>query len=57
MKLSLIIIVMLLPALNGLAQESGIHFEHTLTFNQIQAKAKAEHKYVFVDCYASWCGP
>jgi len=48
---------MLLPALNGLAQESGIHFEHTLTFNQIQAKAKAEHKYVFVDCYASWCGP
>jgi thioredoxin-related protein len=40
-----------------LAQEKGIAFEHKLTWNDILQKAKSEHKYVFVDCYASWCGP
>jgi len=35
----------------------GIGFEETLSWSQIQAKAKAENKYIFVDCYATWCGP
>ncbi len=26
------------------------------TWDEIKAKAKAEHKYIFVDCYTSWCG-
>lgn len=28
-----------------------------LTFEKALEKAKAEKKYVFVDCYTSWCGP
>lgn len=39
------------------AQEPGIKFETNLTWKEIQAKAKAENKYIFVDCYASWCVP
>jgi thioredoxin-related protein len=35
----------------------GIRFEHGLSWSQIQQKAKAEGKYVFVDAYTTWCGP
>jgi len=35
----------------------GVHFEQGLTWQQIIAKAKAEHKMIFVDCYATWCVP
>jgi thiol-disulfide isomerase/thioredoxin len=39
------------------AQERGVHFEHALSWAQVQAKAKAENKYIFVDCFTTWCGP
>jgi len=35
----------------------GIHFENKLSWAQVLTKAKAEHKFIFLDCYASWCGP
>jgi len=35
----------------------GIQFIKGLTWEQILNKAKTEHKYIFVDCYATWCGP
>ncbi|MES2328195.1 MAG: thioredoxin fold domain-containing protein [Bacteroidota bacterium] len=38
-------------------QEKGIHFEQGLSWYQIQKKAKEENKYIFVDLYATWCGP
>jgi len=38
-------------------QAKGIHFETGLNWLQIRQKAFQEHKYIFVDCYASWCGP
>jgi len=40
-----------------LGQDKGIHFEQGLNWQQVQAKAKAAHQYIFVDCFASWCGP
>jgi thioredoxin-related protein/tetratricopeptide (TPR) repeat protein len=39
------------------AQDKGIHFQHGMTWKDIQAKAKAENKYVFVDGFTTWCGP
>ncbi|MDB5144544.1 MAG: hypothetical protein JWQ66_3257 [Mucilaginibacter sp.] len=39
------------------AQDTGVHFETNLSWQQLQEKAKSEHKYLFVDCDASWCGP
>jgi len=38
-------------------QAQGIKFEEGLTWNQVLQKAKAENKYIFVDCYATWCAP
>ena len=55
--------IMLLTALLAfigsvaLAQnDQGIKFEKG-TFAEILAKAKAQKKLVFIDVYASWCGP
>jgi thioredoxin-related protein len=42
---------------HGSAQEEGIQFESKLSWKEIQAKAKSEHKMIFMDCYATWCGP
>jgi thioredoxin-related protein len=35
----------------------GINFEQNLAWKQIQAKAKLENKYIFMDVFATWCGP
>lgn len=37
--------------------EIGVHFEHNLSWAAVQAKAKAENKYIFMDCFTTWCGP
>lgn len=49
-------LLFLLP-LFAVAQDKGIHFEHGLSWKEIQAKAKAENKYIFIDCFTTWCGP
>ena len=38
------------------AQEPGIRFE-TGNYSQALEKAKAEGKYLFIDCYTTWCVP
>ena len=36
----------------------GVKFEHkTSNWDSIVAKAKRENKYIFIDCYTTWCGP
>lgn len=34
-----------------------VTFTHELSWAQIQAKARQEHKYIFVDVYTTWCQP
>jgi thioredoxin-related protein len=50
------IILALLP-LFGISQETGIQFEHNLSWQQVLQKARTENKYILVDCYTTWCGP
>jgi thioredoxin-related protein len=52
----LILLLILLPFV-GLAQDKGTHFEHGLSWKQAKEKAKNENKYLFVDCFTTWCGP
>ena len=60
MKLRTIIaaIALALPLL-AFAQNAseGVQFIENQSFDQVLAKAKAEGKLVFIDCYTSWCGP
>ena len=49
--------VCILGPVSLLAQEKGIVFSQNLGWQEILQKAEKEHKYIFVDCYASWCGP
>jgi thiol-disulfide isomerase/thioredoxin len=41
----------------AVAQQNGIRFLTGLSWRQVLAKARTENKYIFVDCYATWCGP
>jgi len=41
----------------GTCQEKGLYFEQGLSWKKILKKAQAEHKNIFVDCSATWCGP
>jgi thiol-disulfide isomerase/thioredoxin len=51
------VLFMLLPFLAQAQTDTGVHFEHNLSWTAIQAKAKAENKYIFMDCFTTWCGP
>ncbi len=39
------------------AQEKGVNFQNNLTWAQVKEKAKKENKYIFADCYTTWCIP
>src|SRR5579859_1307517 len=39
------------------AQMAGINFQNNLSWSEVKQKAKKQHKLIFIDCYASWCGP
>jgi thioredoxin-related protein len=36
---------------------SAVNWSDGLTWTQLLHKAKKENKYIFVDCYATWCKP
>ncbi len=54
MKLSALSILLSLIVMSTLSGQ-GITFGHS--WEEAQAKAKKENKIIFVDGYASWCGP
>ncbi|WP_158085172.1 thioredoxin family protein [Niastella vici] len=36
---------------------NGVKFVKGLTWKEVLKKAKKEHKYIFIDCFTTWCGP
>lgn len=36
---------------------SGVRWTEGLNWQQVKEKAKMENKFIFFDCYATWCGP
>jgi thiol-disulfide isomerase/thioredoxin len=56
MKKTIMILLCVQVFLNHAHAEGGITFFNG-TFNEALTKAKAEKKLLFLDCYATWCGP
>jgi len=50
------VILILLP-LFSFSQDHGIKFRKDLKWQEILSLAKKENKYIFVDCYTTWCAP
>ncbi|MEP7376092.1 MAG: DUF255 domain-containing protein [Chitinophagaceae bacterium] len=57
MKTSILLMIICTPLMMQAQEEEGIHFEKRMTWDQIKEKAKEENKYIFIDCYATWCAP
>jgi len=43
--------------IQGDSSADGIRFVQGLTWEKVVKRAKKENKYIFVDCYTTWCGP
>jgi len=53
-----ILLCAFLSTVGAYAQKNaGIDFQERLNWTAIKAKAKAEHKPIFIDAYATWCVP
>jgi thioredoxin-related protein len=56
-------VLLLLTLWTGVTSEAqevsseGIKWTNGLTWDQLKEKAKQENKYIFVDCYTTWCKP
>ena len=58
MKMTTMIVVILICIFcSSFSRAQGIRFEKGLTWTEIVAKAKAERKFIFLDCYTTWCAP
>lgn len=59
MKLNMFLIFFLLLCLPSvvLSQEQGIKFQVGVTWKQLKEIARQENKFIFVDCFTTWCGP
>jgi thioredoxin-related protein len=52
-----IVLLIILFPLGVKCQNNGIHWTTGISMDGIKAKAKAERKYIFLDCFATWCVP
>jgi thioredoxin-related protein len=57
MKRFTVLIVLLACFLNGSSQDSGVHFVQNMSWGEVKVKAKKENKFIFMDCFTTWCGP
>src|SRR5688572_725014 len=57
MKIILLGIIILLPQLSEAQYDVSIRWMNNLSWKMVKEKAKKENKYIFLDCYATWCAP
>ncbi len=58
-SIKIFVLLLLIIPFTLLAQKNsnGIHFIHGKHWKSILSQAKKENKFIFVDCYTTWCGP
>jgi len=50
-------LIFIMPLVAVAQNEKGIQFQRGMSWAQVKSKAKEENKYIFLDCFATWCGP
>lgn len=55
-KIIMLSLLAVLTVVGAKAQTGGVNFQEG-TLKELLAKADAQKKYLFVDVYATWCGP
>lgn len=50
-------ILILTPIWLNAQDDNAVKWVNDLSWQQVQAKARSENKYIFLDLYATWCGP
>lgn len=54
-KYTWILLILAIASKQAIGQ--AVKFEENLTWPEVIKKAKEENKFIFVDCYATWCVP
>ncbi len=49
--------LLVLPLMVATAATAQVDFNHSQDFEAMQANARQEGKYLFIDAYTDWCGP
>lgn len=60
MKIYILLVVIILFPRILLAQQGdqgGLHFIKFADWEQVKEEAKRHNKFIFVDCFTTWCGP
>lgn len=57
MRLIILLTAFLFCTTSSAQEPAGIKFEKGLGWAQLREKAKKENKYIFLDCFTTWCGP
>lgn len=57
MKKTLLVVLIAMITQLAWSQTKGMQFEHGKTWAEITAMAKQQNKFIFVDCFTTWCGP
>jgi len=53
----LLIVVVSLPMFSAAQSDRRSPFASNLSWQQVREQARHENKYIFLDCFATWCGP
>src|SRR6185437_2908503 len=52
-----LVLILIFSPLCVFSQDHGIAFCQLTSWDAIATRAASEHKLIFIDCYATWCGP
>jgi thioredoxin-related protein len=55
--MKIILFILIASLYTFFAQGQGVKFEEGVSWQQILNKARESHKYIFMDCFTTWCGP
>jgi thioredoxin-related protein len=57
MKNAVLTLLIIISCSAVFAQHGGMQFVNNVSWKAVLEKAKKEHKFIFVDCATTWCGP